>query len=646
MDPNDHEAARAIRGIQRSQGRDHVLAVAAVDGEDVQQDDLSREARSARMTVNPVAIRKDGSEPSLRDRGARRALRRARREAEGKGSAGEGERPAFHGDYYTPVQKARMSGFRVFAGCEPALAFENPHDVLRASPGEPADRAWAQAETYLNDGAWIAGYVEYDGALVLGVFENAKETPLPDEDAAGHSPLLATVARAEYDGAIATLRRAIYEGDVYQVNYTVPFALAMTGDPLALYARYARRTGAGYQAFVEDGDRAILSWSPELFLAFDGARIATKPMKGTAPLDRIGELESDKNRAEHLMIVDLLRNDLHRVCDRVVVERLFDVERYPTFATMTSTIAGELRSGVSLGGVFRAAFPCGSVTGAPKLSAIRFIAECERSSRGVYCGSIGFLSPQRRGWWNVAIRTAQIDAASGIGRFDAGGGIVADSQAADEWDEVRLKARFLEAPDFAVLETFASRADDAVRDAHIERMRASSTAFGIPFSADALRRALLPSEDETLTRVRLHYDGHFDVVDEPIASIDGPVRVCLGDARVRSDDPFLRHKTTWRPAHDAAAATARARDCFDALLRNERGEVVEGWRTNFFYERDGSLWTPPLASGLLPGILRSRLVSEGSVRERALPAEELSATDAIFVGNSARGLLRATLVPL
>jgi para-aminobenzoate synthetase / 4-amino-4-deoxychorismate lyase len=541
-----------------------------------------------------------------------------------------------------------MNAFRVLAGVDPTLAFENPVEVLRAGAGDP-DTALRAAQERLDGGAWIAGYLEYDGAVALGVFERPREIELARDAAASHSPLLSTVDRDEYETSIDELQRSIYEGDVYQVNYTVPFALETQADPLALYAHYARRTEAKYQAFVEDGARAILSWSPELFLAFDGTRVETKPMKGTAPLDRIEELDGEKNRAEHLMIVDLLRNDLHRICDRVRVEELFAIERYPTFATMTSVIVGELRDGVSFAEIVRATFPCGSVTGAPKRAAMRAIAHSERGGRGVYCGSIGFLSPQRRGWWNVAIRTAQVDPASGTGRFDAGGGIVADSKADEEWDEIRLKSRFLQPGDFAILETFASDADDAALRAHLTRMRTTARAFGVDFDGLGLIDALGAANDAAdrghLIRVRLHADGRFQILDEELEEMEGPVRVRLAQARVRSNDPFLRHKTTWRPAHDAARAEAARSDCFEALLCNERGELTEGWRTNLFVECDGVLWTPPVASGLLPGILRSRLVSEGRARERAIAVEEIHTAQAFYVGNSARGLLRATLVP-
>jgi para-aminobenzoate synthetase/4-amino-4-deoxychorismate lyase len=553
---------------------------------------------------------------------------------------------------------ASPQDFCVFAGVDPALAFRQPLEVLHASTPAEAETALGRAEALLADGAWIAGWLAYElgaalatgssrgGALLaLGAFERPERAEIDEKAVFSHSALLATVPRVAYDGTIAALQREIRDGNAYQVNYTVPFALHAGGDLPAMYAHYARQALAPYCAFVRDGDVALLSWSPELFLRFDGTRVSTKPMKGTAPIGCEAELSDEKNRAEHLMIVDLLRNDLQRICDGVEVERLFEVERYPTFATMTSTISGELRPGVTLLGTLRAAFPCGSVTGAPKRAAMELIERSEPGARGVYCGSIGFLSPQRRGWFNVAIRTAQIDAATGFGRFDAGGGIVADSTAACEYDEVLLKARFLRggghAPPFAILETFAGDADEAIVLRHLARMERTAHAFGCAFDraaiVDELRRW-----HAGIVRVRAFEDGRFAISAAP-GEETVPVSVCLDDARVWSGDPFLRHKTSWRPVHDAAGRRAAERGCFDAILRNERDEITEGARTTVFAEIEGRLWTPPLETGLLPGILREQLVTEDRVRERTLNAEDLRTASAVYVGNSARGLLRATL---
>jgi len=543
-----------------------------------------------------------------------------------------------------------------------SIEFINPHRMLRGEDPEGASVALEAAEGALRDGYWVAGYVTYElGAafvkgpareanrplLALGVFDPPLAVSESDRPFA-LSPLLPLVDEAAYARNVEAIRAQIYDGEVYQVNYTVPFALSVTGDPASLWSAVAETTGASYQAFVQEDEGYVLSWSPELFLAFDGDRIRTKPMKGTAPTEDTQHLLGAKNRAEHIMIVDLLRNDLHRICDDVEVEELCAIERYPRFVTMTSTVAGTLRAKTTLRDTFTATFPCGSITGAPKRAAYAAIADFERTPRGVYCGAIGSLSPQRRGWWNVAIRTAQIDA-NRNGRFDAGGGIVIDSHALDEWREVALKTAFLTAfsEPVELWETLASDAPPDVVEAHLARLRGSADCFRLTYNAavleESLAAAMLGTRSRALVRIRLRSDGTFTISTEPFAALPEVVEICVADARVRSDDPFLRIKSAWRPAANAATGQAVARKCFDALLRNERDELTEGGRTNLFIEVGGQLFTPPLECGLLPGILRSRIVSEGKVQERPLTVHDLSIADAIYVGNSARGLLRARL---
>ncbi len=367
-------------------------------------------------------------------------------------------------------------------------------------------------------------------------------------------------------------------------------------------------------------------------------------MKGTAPLDRMAELHDDKNRAEHLMIVDLLRNDLHKLCSRVQVDPLFEVERYPTFATMTSTVRGRSNTTLRFAGVIKATFPCGSVTGAPKRAAMEHIARIEQYPRGFYTGSIGYLSPQRCGWWNVAIRTIQIDSKSGAARFDAGGGIVADSAAAAEWDEIAIKSRFL-APafeDFTIWETFASDAPDERLNAHLERLVRTAGAFNMPCDAPALRACIPSGAQAQLVRARANAAG-VTASAEPLQEPQTPVLLCFADGRVHSADPFLRHKTAWRPAHDQAARQAQRQGCFDAILCNERGEITEGTRTTIFAQFGNTLYTPSLECGLLPGILRAELLCQGRVSERVLTKQDIERADKLFVGNSARGLLAARM---
>ena len=544
-----------------------------------------------------------------------------------------------------------MSVFRVLAGVDPTLAFENPVEVLRAAAGDP-DAALGPAQERLDGGAWIAGYLGYDGSIALGVFDGPREVALPYDGTAPHSPLLSSVDRDEYEAAIGELQRSIYEGDVYQVNYTVPFAFETQATRLLCTLATRAGPARSIRRSCEDGPRAILSWSPELFLAFDGARVETKPMKGTAPLDRIEELGSDKNRAEHLMIVDLLRNDLHRICDRVRVEELFAVERYPTFATMTSTIAGDLRDGVTLGRSFAPRFPAAASPARRSARRCRPSREANaaaaasiaaRSASFRRSGAAGGTSPSAR---------RRSTRPSGIGRFDAGGGIVADSKAAEEWDEIRLKSRF-PGPRKILRSSRRSPATRTTpRWARTWRACARrARAFGIDFDGAGLIDALgvrashyARGDGGHLIRVRLHADGRFEILDEELERLAQPVR-----------DPLSRSARSQRRSVPAAqddvaprAGCSKGGSAPQRLLRgaacNERGELTEGWRTNLFVERDGVTWTPPVASGLLPGILRSRLVSEGRVRERAIAAEELHVADAIYVGNSARGLLRASLV--
>lgn len=552
---------------------------------------------------------------------------------------------------------------RVVAGWELALVFQDPIEVWAPRSLDGAVGALARVDEALDAGYYIAGALSYElGALLNGIDAHEPHLPLlilgafrapvhrnlqRDGTRFSMSAPLCRVDFERYDQRIYHLLRQIRDGEVYQVNYTLPFDVAFSGDPFALYRFLARRARAKYAAYVEHDEGSIVSISPELFLRFDGARISTKPMKGTAKLSNLDELANLKNRAEHLMIVDLLRNDLHRVCDGVHVPRLFEVERYPTFATMTSTIAGTLRK-VSFEEIVRATFPCGSVTGAPKRAAMQHIAHVETQPRGFYTGSIGYLSPKRRGWWNVPIRTLQFEAGAAAARFDAGGGIVSDSRAADEWAEIFLKARFL-APahkDFTLWETLRCGPQPSDAQAHGTRLSASAKRFGWHIEPDAMLarlRELDACAHPQLVRVRANAS-QTRVQTQPLEETAQPVRVCMSALRVRSDDPLLPHKTAWRPIHGAAAREARDRGCFDALLRNERGELTEGSRTTLFVRLGDTLCTPPLHSGVLPGILRSRLVSEAHAVERVLFFEDLLKADALFVGNSARGLLEAELV--
>ncbi|GAC1551144.1 MAG: hypothetical protein NVS3B16_25890 [Vulcanimicrobiaceae bacterium] len=441
----------------------------------------------------------------------------------------------------------------------------------------------------------------------------------------------------------------MHEGDAYQVNYCVPFRFRCDADPWPLFCALERRAHVGHAAFVRHGERALLSLSPELFVRIEGRDVWTKPMKGTAPAGESARLASAKNRAEHVMIVDLLRNDLARVAERVDVEALLVCERYPTFDTMTSTIHARLRANATLRDLFAAMFPCGSITGAPKPSAMRIIDAIEPHPRRVAMGTIGYLEPERRGVWNVAIRTLEIEGGAGV--VHIGGGIVAGSTIEDERAEIALKRRLFDGlvGPFHLFETLrVENGACASLEGHLARMLASADVLGFDADESRLRSACAnafasEANGTRLLRVALERDGAVTWQARAYAPLGATVRITTAPVRLRSDDPILRHKTSLRDAYDRAARYAATRDCFDALLLNERGELADGARTTLFLKRDGVLLTPPLAAGALAGVLRAELLAGGAAREAALAPEALASGD-VYVGNAARGLLRATVV--
>jgi para-aminobenzoate synthetase/4-amino-4-deoxychorismate lyase len=337
-------------------------------------------------------------------------------------------------------------------------SFDEPERLIVARNGAEVEAAFREVEAALEGGAYVAGYASYElGAhfvpkqaephagelplLAFGVYGQPRETSLAGAGAGAYSlgAFEPAVDSLRYEEDLSAILAAIRDGDVYQVNYSVPFAFAFEGEPFALFADLLAGGSYPHAAFIDMPACAIVSASPELFVALEAGRLVTKPMKGTAKAGDARQLENPKNRAEHVMIVDLLRNDVHRISDDVAVERLCEIERYQHFSTMTSTIAGTIDPALSLRDIFAAMFPCGSVTGAPKVAAMQCIARTERRNRGIFCGAIGYIGPDRRASWNVAIRTATIDKASGRGRLAIGGGIVADSTVSGEWEEILTK---------------------------------------------------------------------------------------------------------------------------------------------------------------------------------------------------------------
>jgi para-aminobenzoate synthetase / 4-amino-4-deoxychorismate lyase len=445
-----------------------------------------------------------------------------------------------------------------------------------------------------------------------------------------------------------------------------------------LYRSLRERQPVPFGSLIKTGTTTIVSLSPELLFVNQDARIRVRPMKGTAPRGRFtledtriaAALAADaKNRSENIMIVDLLRNDLGKICSigSVTTKNLFAVERHPTLHQMTSTVEGKLRRGVGLSEIFRALFPSGSVTGAPKLRAMEVLRELEHGTRGVYCGAIGYSSPSGRAVFSVPIRTLHKKPGARSWRYRVGSGIVWDSRAGAEWAECGDKCSFLTSAndDFQLFESilFSKGAFLYLRD-HRLRLFDSARYFEFPASlaqwektAGEIVAALGGSPGEHKVRVFLDKSGRFSWDHAPLISAlrltqctaplnaspaeaaPTPRPVFLSRKPVDPASPFLFHKTTIRPWYSRDMELIARGTCFDVLHTNTEGAITEGARSNVFVQLNGALYTPPLECGLLPGVLRGRLLRSGKCSERILTSRDLRRAEALFCGNSVRGLV-------
>ncbi len=543
--------------------------------------------------------------------------------------------------------------------------FREPIVVLEAASLDQVAPVLRSVDDHVRRGRHAVGFVSYEAAPAFdaalaahrpgplplawfGIFD-APDVPAADETAPGPSVAWRERAAAVSHGeAVEAIRGAIERGDVYQVNYTVRLDVDVRGDAGALYRRLVAAQGGGYGARLHTGRFEILSASPELFFRRDGDIITTQPMKGTARRGRWLDEDdqraaalaaSPKERAENVMIVDLIRNDLSRIAapGSVQVPRLFEVHRLPTVLQMTSTIAARTRADVSTWDIFAALFPCGSVTGAPKIAASEMIAQLESDPRGVYCGAIGHVSPDGTSTFSVAIRTLTIDHHTGRAEYGVGGGITWDSGGAAEYDELRAKTAILtdELPRVDLIETLRLENGRYARlPYHLDRLEASATYFGFD-SAAALRaaadRALADharSATSTRERVRIVVAANavvrLDASPLEPPSVNPPV-VALASAPIRRNNRFLFHKTTHRAVYEQHRAQHPA--AFDVLLWNEDDEITEFTIGNVVVELDGARWTPPRDCGLLAGAMRAQLLASGSIAERVDPPVRTCARD-------------------
>ena len=509
---------------------------------------------------------------------------------------------------------------------------------------------------------WVFGCAERLDADALECFFADRLAEMPAHDRiCGVADAVLTLDAASHAAKVDQIRRWISEGDCYQVNLTFPVDFTAYGHPLALYARLRARQPVRYGAFVLTPEATILSFSPELFFERHGCRVVTRPMKGTAQRgatpeadarNRAALLASSKERAENVMIVDVLRNDLGRLAapGGVNVEALCAIEAYPTLWQMVSTISADLPD-APLRDIFRALFPCGSITGAPKIRAMARIAEMESGPRGLYTGALGWVAPGGDCRFNVAIRTLEIHAA-GHARLGIGSGIVIDADPAREYAECLLKASFVTGfdPGFELIETL--RLVEGVYPLmvlHLQRIESSALALGFACDLSAISERLATVARECRdgahrVRLTLAHDGRLSGQHAKMPADEQQWQIVVADEALDGDDYLLRHKTTARSRYDAALARLAAMPAvFDAIFCNTRGEVCEGARSNVYVERDGVLLTPPVSSGLLPGVMRRHLLESGRAVERVLYREDLLTAPAIYLSNALRGLFPVTL---
>jgi para-aminobenzoate synthetase/4-amino-4-deoxychorismate lyase len=573
-------------------------------------------------------------------------------------------------------------------GHERIRRFAHPQRVIVARRAADVAAALGALEHERRAGRYVAGYFSYELGYVLeprlqrllpaqrdvpllwfGVFDRCEvfgghqALSFLEAHARGRSYTGALTHEWDRDGYAARFERVhnlIQAGDIYQANLSFRSRFRTVGDPMALYLKLREHSAAARGAFIDDGERHLLSLSPELFFATsrDG-KIVARPMKGTAPRDvdaakdnalRTHLAASEKDRAENLMIVDLLRNDLGRIAQMgsVSVSELFRVETYPTLHTMVSTVQAQLREQISIGDIVRALFPCGSVTGTPKIRAMEIIRDLEGSPRGVYCGAIGAFAPDGSADFNVAIRTLTLS--NGFGELGIGGAVVHDSRASSEYDECLLKARYYETArkPLQLIETLrhSPREGFIRRDLHLARMARSAAEFGIAFDRDAAKGVLENSAGRSVEdlRMRLTLDeaGFFNCTHARLATQSTTLTYKISSTPVRSMDQLFRHKTNWREFYDAEIA--RYPDCDEVLFVNERGAVTEGSRTNVFVRKKGRLLTPPIEEGVLDGCLRRELIEAGKCFEATIYPRDLEGAGTVLLGNSLRGLIES--VPL
>ena len=558
-----------------------------------------------------------------------------------------------------------------------ARFYENPVDVITVRDPKQLTAAFDRIQAHLDDGKYVAGFVSYEAGLWLetklnslfdrgsdnlllqmGVFEGFEPRyPEAPCETIPRLDLKPAWAEADYLTRFEKVIDYIKSGDVYQINLTFPMHSPYIGSAFCLYDTLRARQPVHYGGVIALGDMEIVTFSPELFFQQTGEQISMRPMKGT--IKRLPDREADlaqreamradiKSQAENLMIVDLLRNDLSRLAQKgsVNVPELFSLETYPTLHQMTSKVTARLRPDVDVAQLFKSLFPCGSVTGAPKIRAMEIIQELEDTPRGPYCGAIGYLDPDRKACFNVGIRTAIIE--NGALKYHVGSGVVLDSDGASEYEECLLKAKVLsDIP--SLVETFLWDPERGIfnRKRHFARLASSASALGYAFDEIQMQSALqkIQADSQQKCRLVLSENGSLSVEHEDYKPFPLPIKLALSKHALSLGVQEYRHKVLARDFYDGERSRVSAlTGALEVIFLNPEDEICEGSFSSLFAEIDGQLVTPPLSSGLLPGVLRSKLLQTGEAISQKLTKKDLECADKIYIGNSLRGMLPAEFI--
>ena len=579
---------------------------------------------------------------------------------------------------------------------EPLRCFSNPHAIVTTTRYDQVCCKLEELDRWIQAGYWVAGFMSYEAGYVFddfnfakpdiflplmwfGVFDKPLTIPYTPpktlqwlDDCAKTYPYQLTnftdnLSEDEYIHAITEIKRYLSQGDIYQANFTFRHHFNLSGSPFGLFCNLHQSQAVGYGAYISLPDHAIISFSPELFFKSNGREIIVKPMKGTAQrglwykqdIAMQRQLRScKKNQAENVMIVDLLRNDLGKICKNgsILTSRIFETVRYETLFQMISTVNGTLRENCQYSDIFRHIFPSGSVTGAPKIRAMEIIRELETSPRGIYTGSIGYISPNGTAQFNVAIRTVHVDKKTGAATLGIGSGIVADSDPIGEYNECFLKSSFITKPHkkFSIIETMLWENNEIFLERyHWNRLKKSAEYFGFHYDKneliDRLNKEIALFDLLSRYKIRLLLDKFGNIKIES-TQIKVPQKlynnlVTISKSNTNTGNKFLYHKTTIRDLYTSEHQSCRQEGFYDVIFMNEHGHITEGAISNIVIKKNGKYITPPVSAGLLNGTYRQFFIDthQKNVLEQNITLDDLLHADVLYLTNSVAGMVEVIL---